>query len=263
MSEHENSEPGASSLVTELATALVPLFTRLHEALVAAEPMAREIVLGLVHFDTAFRDFSEHAPEVLRRVVAGHGLIVPVTQMSLPDLVAMVKLYDREGEAALVACVRQHYVEIFERDDALARFADVWVRRPLLQPRLSILREALRAHELKMFAVSIPTLVAQFEGIIADVTSHSGKMDGAKLKSHVEKLTQGEPVTGSVLSSFVVETLLSKFEHGLPIPPFSRHAILHGGDVQYATETNSQTVILLVDHVSVLTLPAPLDVPAQ
>lgn len=41
--------------------------------------------------------------------------------------------------------------------------------------RMPLLDQAIKAHALGMFAVSIPTLIAQFEGLVVEVAGHTGK----------------------------------------------------------------------------------------
>lgn len=78
-------------------------------------------------------------------------------------------------------------------------------------------------------------------------------MDGPTLRSHIRTLAAVESVTGGMFASFVNDALLAQFQHGSLAPPFSRHAILHGGDIDYATEVNSRTAILLLDNMRELT----------
>jgi hypothetical protein len=42
------------------------------------------------------------------------------------------------------------------------------------------------------------------------------------------------------------------------MPAISRHAILHGGDISYATETNSRTMILLIDGLREISEACPI-----
>jgi len=100
-----------------------------------------------------------------------------------------------------------------------------------------------------MFAVSVPTFLAQFEGLIVDLAGHVGRMNYDDLKKHVANIATATGA-GDILNTFVNDALLAKFAHGSLVPPFSRHAILHGGDVHYATETNSRTAILLIDQIT-------------
>jgi hypothetical protein len=219
----------------------------------AAEPKLREFALSVVRAHELFEHWEQHAPTILKGAIGSHGLIVPVSQMSLPDLVALLALHRDQGDVAVVQRIRDHYDEIFGAARFLDELEASWTVHPHLKRRISLLQEALKAHKHRMFAVSVPTLIAQFEGLVADVTKHTGVMNGAALRTHVATLAASERVAGGLFVSFVNDALLVQFAHGCLSPPFSRHAILHGGDIDYATEVNSRTAILLIDNMRELT----------
>ncbi len=196
--------------------------------------------------------WEQDAPSILKDAIHAQGLIVPVTQMSHPDLVGLLELNRDRGDVAVVERIRRLYDEIFDDPGFLEKLESTWAANQHLQRRLPLLRQALKAHGLGLFGVSIPTLVAQFEGLVVDMMGHAGKMTFDQLKAFVATLAAPDTLTGGMLTAFVDDAFLARFHHGFPIPPFSRHAILHGADVDYATELNSRTAILLIDHVSSL-----------
>jgi hypothetical protein len=194
-------------------------------------------------------DWEKNAPSVLNDAIRSRGLIVPLSRMSLTDVRELLEIYRRLGDRAVTDRLVLHYDQIFGAPDFLNNLSSSWASRQSLRPRLPILTQALRAHELALFAVSIPALIAQFEGIVADLSGHVGKMTFAELKRHVGTLA-GASAIGDILGTFVTDALLAQFHHGSLIPPFSRHAILHGGDIAYSTEMNSRTAILLIDQIT-------------
>lgn len=100
---------------------------------------------------------------------------------------------------------------------------------------------------------SVPALLAQLEGLIADASSHAGRMNATAWREHMNEAASRDPLVGTLVKRFVNAVLAAPFEHGAPITsPLSRHAILHGGDVDYGTLTNSRTAILLVDYFAFL-----------
>jgi hypothetical protein len=231
---------------------LLPVVQALREKMIAVAPAVLEIAAGFERTQELFKHWELHAESVLRDAVGAQGLIVPFSQMSFPDLTELLELHRAHGNDAVVQRVRQHYEELFTSEAFLDDLEAAWGADRHLARRLPLLREALKAHSLRMFAVSIPTLIAQFEGLIVDVVKHRGRMAGKDLKAYVDGLATSESVSGKMLSSFVHDALLAEFAHGSLAPPFSRHAILHGGDTQYATEVNSRTAILLIDNVRAL-----------
>ncbi len=100
-----------------------------------------------------------------------------------------------------------------------------------------------------MFFVSIPPLIAQFEGLVAETMTRPGRMNFDRMRTLVAEIGRPHGALGEMFSVFVNDGLLAPFEHGSEIPPFSRHAILHGGDVGYGSEVSSRTAILLVDQL--------------
>ena len=226
-----------------------PVVESLRELMIAAEPRLRAFALGLMQTTELFEHWERQAPTVLKDSISSHGLIIPLSQMSFPDLVALLALHRDGGEAAVVRRIGGLYDEIFGAAGFLDDLEATWAAHPILKRRATLLRETLEAHRLRMFGVSIPTLIAQFEGLVADATNHRGEMNGPILRSHIANLTARESVTGGMFSSFVNDALLAQFQHGCVVPPFSRHAILHGGDIDYATEMNSRTAILLIDNM--------------
>lgn len=262
LQDDDGAPPGTPG--EEVRASLPPVLSALDEALrpviesfrlwmSAAEPKLREFALGVVRTTELFEHWERHAPATLKGAISSRGLIVPVSQMSFADLGALLILLRDDGEDAVVERIRAYYDQVFDAAGFLDHLEATWTAHPLLAQRLPLLHAALEAHKLRMFAVSIPTLIAQFEGLVADAVNHRGRMAGSALRDHVATLARGEAVTGGMFTSFVNDALLAQFEHGALVPPFSRHAILHGGDINYATEMNSRTAILLIDNLRVLT----------
>ncbi|HEV3191311.1 MAG TPA: hypothetical protein VGY54_12470, partial [Polyangiaceae bacterium] len=221
----------------------------------AAEAKLREFGQSMMHVQELCRHWDKHAPATLKGAISSQGLIVPISQMSFPDLVALLGVHREKGDDAVVQWIRGQYDEIFCAAGFLDNLEATWAANSHLNRRLPLLQQSLKAHKLRMFAVSVPTLLAQFEGLVADATNHSGLMNGETMRRHVATLANGAHVTGGMLLSFVNDALLTQFGHGSLLPPFSRHAILHGGDVDYATEVNSRTAIFLIDNLRELTEP--------
>ena len=246
----DNDEGGLTDLPA-VAT-LRDFITACQTALAPLVPFVQAMGATLREYQALKDRWEQDAPTVLKDEISAQGLIVPVSQMSHPDLVELLELYRDRGGPAVVQRIKQLYDEIFDAADFLATLESGWTANQHLQRRLPLLQQALKAHALGLYGVSVPTLLAQFEGLIVDMMSHVGRMNYEQLKAHIATLVAPDSLTGGMLESFVNDALLAKFSHGLPVPPFSRHAVLHGGDVDYATELNSRTAILLLDHVSSL-----------
>jgi hypothetical protein len=212
----------------------------------AVEPALAAFADGLKETHDLFEDWKKHAPTRLK-AISDAGLIVPTSQMSVKDVVDLAKVGRTQDDAAVIRHISDFYDELFRDPTFLEQLEATWADHPVLVRRLPLLQASLEAHRHGLYAVSVPTLLAQFEGLIADGMKHAGRMRGTDFRNHVESLAAGESITGHMFASFVGDAFLAKFVHGSPVPPFSRHAILHGGDIDYATERNSRTAILLID----------------
>lgn len=146
-------------------------------------------------------------------------------------------------------------------DDYMVAFARSMVEDtehacvPLAPSRAAILREAFAAHRETRFALSIPTMLAQADGIYRDLvggglfTTKNGVPTSAK---HVEeRLARADEVMALTLRSFL-EPLLSGSSLAEPwwrAERFGRHGVLHGVDTTYPTEQNSLRCVLLLAYL--------------
>lgn len=131
-----------------------------------------------------------------------------------------------------------------------------WAANPVTAPRIHILTAALEAHQEGRYVLSIPPLLAQLEGIIADGKQpQGGEMRQRTMKEYVAQLAEGDDLIGAHISDFVSNIVLANFIRGQPIPDLSRHAILHGAATTYGTELNSIKTILTFDYVQDLLTP--------
>ncbi|MCB9593519.1 MAG: hypothetical protein H6719_12365 [Sandaracinaceae bacterium] len=185
----------------------------------------------------------------LPSAVAETGLIVPLSQMPPAEIGALLKAHRDDGPDASVAFVRHYYDRLFACPNFLPRLKLSWRADPMLGRRFAVLSDGLDAHAARLFSASVPVLLAQLEGLIADISSHEGRMKAIEWRTHLSDVASQDALSGQLMQQFVSDVLAATFEHGKAVTsPLSRHAILHGGDVGYGTETNSRTAILLVDY---------------
>ncbi len=107
---------------------------------------------------------------------------------------------------------------------------------------LEIIPAAVDAHINERYYLSIPALLPQIEGIIADGFGHRGQMGGRRLEKYISALLTDDELYSSynsIVKVFLDNVVLVSFEHGGAINlSLSRHAILHGADVNYGTPEN-------------------------
>jgi hypothetical protein len=137
----------------------------------------------------------------------------------------------------------------------LEAIADSWSQRYLLKRRNPILQSALRAHLDGEYFCSVPTLLSQVEGVVVDGFGHVDWLSPQRYSRYLESLVPDAGGQDDLVSDFRramrvfhKNVVLANFIHGQPVQSaLSRHAILHGADVDYGKEATSLKAILLVD----------------
>ena len=174
----------------------------------------------------------------------------PCNQFSLGDVNDIAETYTANGSAAATALIEAKAREAFYDEAQRTRMLDEWAANPKLTNRMPILRTSVAASVDGQFDIAIPALLAQLEGVIVDVFSHTGDMGGSKYREFFKLLSAKDAFLGVQLYDFVSSTVIVSFKHGKALQSdLSRHAILHGGDTNYGTELNALKVIMLIDYV--------------
>jgi hypothetical protein len=214
--------------------------------------IAEASVPGVVRFLASFRRFEEWldvAPQQLQCALAGSGH-APAPDLSIADLRATTETFGTAGPDAAV-----EYYDTVTREltqdpawqlEARARLLG-YSKRP---ERAPILVEAFDAYVAGMYAVAVPTLVAQFEGVLVDVTGFTGRSHKKSLTPYLDSFTEFDSFFGPHVRHFFGSTWFSKFDHGDELEHgLSRHSIMHGGNVTYANERTARQALLWVDYL--------------
>ena len=135
----------------------------------------------------------------------------------------------------------------FYNKDKLEKLVETWSERDFIQHRMKILKASVVAHKEGYFELSIPTLLPQIEGIIGDISEHTGRMNFKDIKDYAESIFARNSRFDRISKGFLISILLEQFEWRDPMPFFSRNAILHGADTNYASAPNSLRLILIFD----------------
>jgi hypothetical protein len=167
----------------------------------------------------------------------------------------MIEIIDLQGSSeikkdSISELINSKFLS-FYNEKRINKMLTSWSSKEWLSKRIPILRECVKAHINEMYFVSVPALLPQIEGIIADGYSHKGKMNGTDLSDYSKRLLNNANRFSydSVIQDYFFQFVLATFEHGKTINSFlSRHAILHGGDCSYGTEVNSLKSLLLFDY---------------
>jgi hypothetical protein len=149
-----------------------------------------------------------------------------------------------------------HLMVTWHSHEIIDKIFSEWKYKSWLKSRLPILKDAIWAHQNRLFSLSIPTLIPQIEGVIADNLKIIGRLKQKDYKKQFRSLLNEALIIknrNENLSHIFIEVLLAEFERGTKeVGPISRHAILHGNDTSYATEVNSLKVILLLNAINKL-----------
>lgn len=127
-----------------------------------------------------------------------------------------------------------------------------WEQQTLCQSRIHILREVIQGHILGFYNLTVPTMLSQIEGIIAEGFNHVGHMTAKVQKQYIADLLSCTDIGSfdNTINEYFLNTILVGFEHGTEIKSdLSRHAILHGADTNFGTKINSLKCILVFDYL--------------
>lgn len=178
------------------------------------------------------------------------------------DALGIVQRYLTQDRDAVEQYIEKTMLEHYT-DEALANRLREWEAKEWFRHRIPLLRQAVEAHSEGRYVLSIPVLLAQTEGLIADGYGHKGvlgykprhgssKKDPPTIAEYFDQHLREEGLFSfdEQVKQFFLEVVLSRFEHGaVPSYQLSRHAIMHGGDVNYGTVANSLRCILLFDYL--------------
>jgi hypothetical protein len=183
-------------------------------------------------------------PREFQEALRGTGVIMH-PDLSLHHVAEILETRKYAGRAAAAGLVLEFHDGILRESWYRGRLEERWKLRPR---RWKVMNHALLAHDRGLYGASIPAAVAQAEGLVADIVRHKGRMHLAHLQRYIAQLAAGDDMNCDLIAAFVKDTLLAEFNHGqLAMPTFSRHAILHGADCDYATHANSVRALIWFD----------------
>lgn len=124
-----------------------------------------------------------------------------------------------------------------------------WADDGQLSHRLPILDAAVEAHIRGEYLLSVPALLPQVEGVLAERFGHQGRLSGKRLERYLQDALSEQNPFDQAARVFVAKRLLESFAWASTTPEFSRHAVLHGADVGYGSRVNSLRAILTFDYI--------------
>ncbi len=171
---------------------------------------------------------------------------------------------------ATTKSVEKVFINQFQKDNwkMLVNMTKEWDKNELFKVRSLIIQDALEAHILGKYTLSIPSLLPQVEGILSSITEKSaGKPK--KLLTEVLSKEQSSFLSG-VSEGLLLKLATSTFLYNEIEPMYfsteqfaewirnqgiseenimNRHAILHGIQINYSSKINSLRAFLLLDSL--------------
>lgn len=162
---------------------------------------------------------------------------------------------------AMIAKINELYIKGCSQEDIDAVFVNhftIYEVEELLDELLvleisssfkDIIDQIKHGFSLKLYYLVIPTIMLLIEGFVVKGTNHIGHMNGKKFKELVDTiLTHSSDIS---LKTIINDRMMAQFEHGKNIDsPISRHAIFHGADFKYGTESNAIRVLLILYNIA-------------
>lgn len=119
---------------------------------------------------------------------------------------------------------------------------------PLFKARSRLLYKAKEHHDAGRYEASIPILLAQVEGIVADTSG--GKMFFSKSDRKKAEIIEARSIaTLSEALPVVREALSSNMDYSAAEGSIRRHGIMHGRELAYDTRTNSVKCFVLLQAI--------------
>lgn len=165
-------------------------------------------------------------------------------EFSLPDFYGMFK--DRSSAVEV-------YDEYFSKSENTKKLLEQWKEEECYSGRLEILEDALDAHVNGKHTISIPTLLAQIEGVLGAILATNKH---GSIKSHLKKVGMigkddenylpGPEIIANVIHKEIFKNASTDLDQDFPL----RHRILHGHSVDYyKNKLASIRCILILDFL--------------
>ncbi|WEZ07571.1 hypothetical protein P5663_16255 [Priestia flexa] len=240
------------------ATQLIsPQIRKLRRSTINVPNIVRDAMVGL---NETFQKIAKGLEETEEDIKIFRSAIVklgypPNGSIGIPNLRSIAQDYDIYGEEYVQEYIDEFMVNYYD-GVILREMLLIWEGYSFIEKRLPLLRNAIKAHNLKMFELVVPSVISQLEGIVIDAFEIRGKVNGQILEILLEYLfiennkEERFNFFDKSIYDYYINKVLVTFEHGYAIKSdISRHAILHGGDTKFGEETVSLKAILLLDSL--------------
>nr|WP_315231873.1 hypothetical protein [uncultured Albidiferax sp.] len=229
-----------------------------------------EILQSLAQLGQNFMRIIETAAEAFKRAAPGIlSLIEAVNRM--PDVLkdALVRLADEGWYMDWEAMSLQEPAELAQwylagqHQEVEDRLVEHYRRRlleieeelvTLIPTRAHIFRQVFVAHRQGLFYLTVPTLLAQADGVCVELLGeHYFMRPPGNKAERFAQLSDLEALTKALLAPFFTETSIRLGTKKRPegFDKLNRHLVLHGESFDYGTEVRSLQAVAFLYYVAV------------
>jgi hypothetical protein len=179
--------------------------------------------------------------------LANEGWFVDM-EMPLPFLWKLQALAEEGDFEKIEELLCAYFIERLDAiaDDLVSKFPG----------REKIINAAISAHNAEQYELSVPVLLAQADGVCAEITSYHFflKARGTQ-KPQVSKYLEDndlEPFMMAMMNPMAepLPIFASERQRGENFTQLNRHLVLHGESLDYGTEENSLRALSLLNFIS-------------
>lgn len=206
---------------------------------------------AIAAFVESFRNIPENLQVALLQM-ANEGWYLDLEVMSLQEAVEIATAYrdgkDQEIESRMVEHFRHRLPQI---EETLIQ---------LLPAREQIIRQGFEAHRQSLYFASVPTFLAQADGVCLELLGEhffmapKAKKGESKVKNEerFSKLKKVEFLQKILLAPFFSETSirLGEKKRSEDFDKLNRHLVLHGESIDYGTEVRSLQAIAFLNYLT-------------
>ncbi len=171
----------------------------------------------------------------------------------------VIQLYEEKGIEYTKRFLERYMCMFVYDKETLIEMHNSWQRTEWLEKRLSIISTVIEGHLNGYYRLTVPAMLAQIEGVLVEgilkleAVAPDEKINYKHQKSFLGQFLLGNKGSFSFdeqIEEFYLNTILVNFDRGKEVKSeLSRHAILHGEDVNYGTKVNSLKGILIFDYL--------------
>lgn len=213
-------------------------------------------------FDSILRSEETYAKSIAPKLEKAGFWLTP----SMP-LTLWQKLKGLNMKVTNARQIEKLFIETFEKNNwkLLSEIVSNWFENKIFIQRSQIIIDALDAHKVEKYTLSIPAILPQVEGILSSAT---GKLAGKLVTLLKDALpNKEEEFLDNISERMLLRLITSPYMFQNPGSNFSpdkfvkwltkrgisgenmlnRDAILHGVQINYASKANSLRAFLLLD----------------